>query len=139
MGIFNKIVEKFVDKPEIVNISKMDRKEFFQNIYEYGISLGLYADECIRDTGFSTGEIDYLRNGLAFSTSKGGSNIFVILQTATTKHEIILLCVYSNNRKEVYDYTEKDLEICKDNLLKSLENYKTRQLNMKMEKINEDF
>ena len=136
MRIFNKIVEWFIGKPEIVNIHKMDLQEFYQELYYYGTSLGLAAEECINDSGFKIpGKVDYIKHGLKFYINRDG--LFAVLYCENV--DKILFYCFNDVCGKTCIATKYNLSVCKRKLSESLQEYKMIKLNEKIRELNEDF
>lgn len=136
MGIFNKIVEWFIGKPEFVNIHKMDLQEFYQELYDYGTSLGLTAEECINDSGLKIpGEVDYIKHGLKFYINHDG--LFAVLYCENVD-KILFYCFNDVSGKTCLS-TKYNLSVCKRKLLESLQEYKMIKFNEKIKELKSDF
>ena len=135
MKILNKIVEWFVGKPEIVNIDKMDLQEFYQELYDYGTSLGLTAEECINDSGFKSPDDDYIKHGLKFYINKDG--LFTVLYCENV--DKILFYCFNEVIGKPCEATKYNLSVCKKKLLETLKEYKNMKQNEKLKNMKEDF
>lgn len=136
MRILNKIVEWFICKPEFVNIHKMVLQEFYQELYDYGTSLGLTAKECINDSGFKIpGEVDYLKHGLKFYINN--EDLFAVLYCENV--DKILFYCFNEVSGKYCTSTKYNLSVCKKKLLESLQEYKMIKFNEKIKELNEDF
>jgi len=138
MGIFNKIVEWFIGKPEFVNIHKMDLQEFYQELYDYGTSLGLTAEECVNDSGFKIpGEVDYIKHGLKFYINSNRDGLFAVLYCENV--DKILFYCYDECSGEFCTSTKYNLSVCKKKLLEALQEYKMFKFNEKIKELKSDF
>ena len=136
MGIFNKIVEWFIGKPEFVDIHKMNLQDFYQELCDYGTSLGLTAEECINDSGFKIpGEVDYIKHGLKFYINRDG--LFAVLYCENV--DKILFYCFNEVTGKTCIATKYNLSVCKRKLLESLQEYKMFKFNEKIKELKSDF